>query len=1000
MKKRTKSSLLCALFACLIACLSFVFAFTLKVKAEDEELQASYALNETLVLPKGKISYNDKEYEATDVSLVYPSGLVKAGDTHLLNESGVYTVRYEATADGKTLREEKEFQVDFQKFSVNTVNSSFEYGAHEYAPAKEGLVVSLANQDVLTLNQIIDVSTLTKNDNIISLFYTPENPGTADANKVRIILTDVYDPTNYVTIEMRSLSQEAGAWADTHTFIMANAAGQLPMGAVHTGDQFGYPVYLSMTGNKWLPFGSRLWTYSLDYASRSVWTPDECLFSCQGHPIADLDDLTRTNAPWDGFTTGEVYLSIQGLEYNASKLNFVITDIIGVDLSMATFADDKAPVIETDFGGYKENDLPVGIVGEPYKIFEAKATDNYTENVRVSSNVYVRHNSIYQSECYVNDGYFVASTPGVHTIVYTATDRFGNIATKTVDVQVIADAENLRIALTDKISGNVEAGQTVSLFSDLQVTGATGITSVKVTVEQGDKTYVVEDPFTFTPLYVGKYTVKVEYADYVRMKVELFEFETIASKRVTILDTVILPTYFVRGQSYTLPVLEGYDVSNGTPEKIQAKAYIVEDDAAEHEVGYEAFTVNAKTSFKVVYKLNNGTNATQSVYDCKVVDVGFGDVISASNYFHTTCGNVSVTATDTEMKLTTDTESSKVAFINAVQVESFELKFHMDQTDNAFDQFSVWMTDSVDPSQKVKFTYKRKAGLTYFSVNDGNEILLSTMSFDGTSADVFMLFYDNESGYARPTISIKSAVSKTVNGERFDGFTSKKVYLEFEFNKVSGTSSVLLYSINNQTFFNFDIDIMSPQLFVKNSVGDLNIGDKVTIHEARVYDVLDNACSLIVRVLSPSKTFLTSDDGVVLNGKCDADREYVLTVTEYGNYTVMYQAEDSSGNVLNYKYAFKVVENIAPNIQIDTQTQYAKVGSTVSLRPYAVSDNITVEKNIGVQVYVMDSDYRLTQVDETKMTFKPTMKGAYTVYYWCYDEAYNSVVVSYQLIIS
>lgn len=1000
MKEKTKSILLYVISFCWIICLSLALTLTIPVNAEGESLQAGYSLNETLIIPDEKILYDGKEYDATDVSLVYPSGLVKSGNTHLLNESGVYTVRYEAMAEGKRLQEEKEFQVDFELFSVNTANSSYAYGTHTYAPTTEGLVVSLANQDTLTLNRIIDVSKLTKNDNIISLFYTPENPGTADANKVQIILTDVYDPDNYITIEMRSLSATAGVWADTHTFIMASAAGQRPMGAGHTGDAFGYPVYLSMTGNKWLPFGSRLWTYSLDYATRSVWTPDACLYSCQGHAIADLDDLTRTSEPWNGFTTGEVYLSIRALEYNAAKLNIVITDIIGVDLAAATFADDTAPEIMVDFADYKEESLPVGIVGEPYRIFDAIARDNYTKNVRVRSNVYVCYDSKYQSECYVKDGYFVANRPGEHTIVYTATDEFGNIARKSVTVNVVAETDGLNIALSDKISGNVEAGQTVALFSDMQVTGAIGIADVSVTIEQGTKAYNVEYPYTFTPLYVGKYTVKVECADYVRTKTEIFDFEVVASTRVAILDTVVLPIYFVSGQSYTLPKLEGYDVSSGNPEKVSANVYVVEDGASEREVGYEPFTIKAKTSLKFIYRVRNAYDVAESVYESKIIDVGFGETIDASKYFFSPSEDAEAIATDKEMKLTADTENARVAFINSVQAEEFELKFHIDKVDNAFDELNVYLTDSVNVSEKVKFTYRRKGGATYFSVNDGNDILLSSMSFDGTSADVFMLLYDNETQYARPASSIKSMVNKTVDGKVFNGFTSKQVYLEFEFGKVNGRSSVLLYSINNQTFFNFDMDIMSPQLFVKNSVGDLDIGDKVTIHEARVYDVLDNTCSLEVRVTAPNKAYVVSDDGVTLNGACATDRAYVLTVTEYGTYSVVYQVKDSSGNSLSYRYTFKVVENIAPNLQVNTQTQYAKVGDTVAIKAYTASDNITVETNIGVQIYVMDSNYRLTQVDLTKMTFKPTEKGNYTVYYRCYDEAYNSVVVSYQLIIS
>lgn len=994
-KKKTKRFLLCMFSFCLFICLGVWLSFTLQANATEYELQKSYFLNETVELPEETIMYDGVAYEAKAVALMYPSGISKKGNTHTLDEAGVYTVRYEANANGKTILEEKNFRVNYDLFTTKSGKSSFAYGAHEYAPSKQGLVLSLPNNDTFTLNQIIDLSKLTKSDNIISFFFTPTSIGAADCNETQVILTDIYDPTNYVTIRFRSLSKTDGNWADPQTYIAANWAGGPTIGASHVGNKYGYPIEASITGNVGT-IGSKTWSISMDYEERQIWTPSLCMYPAwMGKPIADLDDPTVTSYTWDGFTTGEVYLSIRGAQYNASTLNLVITNIAGVDLTSTTCVDTTPPTIQVDTKGYLETDLPTGLKNVPYKVFSAIAKDSYEGGiVEVTTSVYRNYGTGRQTEYSLKEGCFLPNYAGEYSIVYRSKDRFNNYAEKVITVLIEAEGEDLTLAVEGKATTGV-AGQTITLVENIIVSGESGNATTRVTATMGDNTYIANENFQIVSVYAGTYMVTVEASDYLQTKTETFELVISPTEKPVVLEDAILPVYFVKGQKYSLPVLTGYNVSTATPQEIETKTYIVEDSGAEKEVK-GSFTVTASDTLKIIYRAFNGNISTDKIYECKVVDVGFEDELHPTNYF-VSDGSVSVAATDKEMHFTTNQDESQFAFINAVQARELSVKFNVDGKKNNFNKVNVYLSDSKNLSQCVKLTYEKDGVNTYFSVNEGAVFLIDA-NFEGTSADAFMLNYNNTQLTVRPMASLSVKIDKTESGEVFTGFESNQVYITFEFIGVTGESSLILYSINNQSFFNFDMDFMTPQIFADKQSGDVTPGQKVKIFGASVYDVLDNDCSVTLKVVAPSGAIMSSDDGTVLDKTCDATRDYIITVTEYGNYSVTITGKDSSGNSVNFKYGFTVVENEPPTISVATNTDYGKVGKEIKIRGYGVSDNTTGADKLKVYVYITDPDCVVKQM--TEMKFKPTKKGTYTVYYYCSDAMGNTSVVGYEIVVS
>ena len=60
----------------------------------------------------------------------------------------------------------------------------------------------LAQNDTITIEQTIDVSSLTKEDTLIALSVIPDTIGECDFETFHIRLTDAADPATYLSIDL------------------------------------------------------------------------------------------------------------------------------------------------------------------------------------------------------------------------------------------------------------------------------------------------------------------------------------------------------------------------------------------------------------------------------------------------------------------------------------------------------------------------------------------------------------------------------------------------------------------------------------------------------------------------------------------------------------------------------------------------------------------------------------------------------------------------------
>lgn len=159
--------------------------------------------------------------------------------------------------------------------------------------------------------------------------------------------------------------------------------------------------------------GDEFFEVRWDYAERRVYGTSSL--------ICDLDESLFFTSLWDGFTTGEVYMSIHAEGYQNSLMNMVITDIGDRKLSDNVFCDVDAPTLTVDYADYTASTVPDAQLNRPYRVFDATAYDSRDGQLPVTTNVYYNYRSTSKARIPVDNGVF---TPPVSRRIY---DRiYGN----------------------------------------------------------------------------------------------------------------------------------------------------------------------------------------------------------------------------------------------------------------------------------------------------------------------------------------------------------------------------------------------------------------------------------------------------------------------------------------------------------------------------------------------------------------------------------------------
>lgn len=986
-----KKVLLWVLLCCICITCTVVYpgfqAAAAAAEIVDCDIAAEYGQGDKFTMPEGKISYDGVEQAPDKKYVVFPSGKANEAETIVLSETGKYELVFQASFDGVAVSAKKTFVVKKSLLQVNNDNSS--------AVIEDGkLKISLAPEDVFTYNAVLDLTTSNKDVPLLNMEVSPNVIGVADATRLKIRFTDLYDESNYVTISVNNYPDE---WANGIVYVTAGAAYQPQVGVenagnpdnmhIKTDDIYGYgaAVNFSLVGLPKSPSDTVFALY-YDYDQKTFYVDRES-YTWTQQLVADLDSPEHFgDNPFKGFTTGLVKMSVFATNYQSESLNLAFSSINGIS-EFADNGDVYAPIISVD-PGYEPENLPVALVGKPYPVFPAEAVDGFDGKLPTTVSVYYKYFSENPVRLYVEDGQFTPTREGAYVIEYMAEDLSGNVSTEYVTVNAVR-GDGLQVSLLNALT-QTDTGTSVQVISGIEHTDASGNVSYRVTAKNpktGEEIEIDRETFTFAPLCDGDWEIKVTVQDYVSTAQETFTLTANHINQPQVYDHVGIQDYFILGATYQLPKLSAYDFSSGEGVLTDMEVFVTENGCDEKKIEGNYIPENAG-SVTVTYRLTVDGKVCEKAYAATVVDVGYTGDLDLCKYFVASAGAVTAQS-DTSSIIYEATKGATLDFVNFVQVKDLTFSFQVGEK-NDYGKVNIYLTDIVTGKQ-VKLTYNRTADGAAFSVNDGTEVALSS-SFDGINRS-FSLEFLNDSCVVFPEANIEFVVRTFLDGSEFTGFTNNVARFSVEMAEVTGASQLIMKNLNGNSLNQAKTDRFAPQILVDTKSGDRGKGEAISLTGAFVYDTLDPYAWMTLEVTDENEAFVTDDNGVVLDGTQDATADYTFTANEYGNYVIRYVISDGKDNLDYYVYAISAVDVNGPTITLLKHKETAKLGDTVELAGTEVTDNITQE--CTVFAYVFNPEGTSVKVMDGK--FEAAMSGTYSVRYMAFDENGNCAFTFYEI---
>ena len=956
-----------------------------KLNGEAFDKQTTYYQNDVVKFPT-EISVDGQMVRVTPC-LLFPGGnMVMATDVRL-SEIGAYTLSYLSTTN--SVVETHSFNVYKATFTMTSEKSSFNIGRvsdySNYDSTDKGAIVKLMNGDVLEYSEIIDVSDNTKNKPLLSLKVLPAE-GAGEVRTIVFSLTDIYNPENVLTFTIARSNPYP-----EYVMLMVNAPNQKPSGLeswyydegftyegqyyrYHTGDGYGTYLTYSMDGAS-----SGMMDISMDYAEKRVYfNKNLCV---------DLDDPILFSSLWEGFSADKCFFSMYAKDYSRNEFNFLLTNLDGVQEFSPYSVDTDAPEISV------EQDLQgvYGVVGMGFCIPDATANDVIEGACDVQVGVYRNYGTSSQTKLYVDGNSFVPSSTGKYSIVYTSTDNSGNKAVKKFDIDV-KNASTPLVSIEALRNGD-DAGVQGAIvhLAGYNVENNNGAAKVDIVATCGDVEYVVDvDTLAFRPFYAGEYTITYTVKDYIAEAQASYTLNVAKTEQSIFVDVPMIPKYVIANATYETPKLSGYRFENGKPIVADAEVYISATQSLEGATLISDDTyayAGAAGKCWFAYKLDD----TIEWFETEVVDVGCGtNQIKIYDYF---IGKNGTTITSTATNTYTDYQlvgvdgEATIEFVNAVQVFNFSTELTI-PTNRQYNRLYLTLEDSYqanDARVTITMEIANNGSIKFYDAANNSCILNKVVG------NALSISFVAETG----KISFTCGTTATLTLQNNIQFTGDKAYFSLSAN--ADAVDLRIFSVNNQLISSQKKDLVFPQYTYSSQFGRFDKGTVVNLDGVKAADTLSPYVTVVMSVKTAEGKYMTAVDGTLLDETADFTKDYQMKLDEYTYYYVSYEISDGRNKTV-YQYTFYVTDNIRPEIVIgDHKTEY-KVGDTVVVGDYIVSDDVTKAEDCIVYITITMPDNRTAALKGN--SFVANIAGKYTVYYYVQDEAGNVTLTSYAVMVS
>ena len=975
-------------------------------------MQASGFVGDIIAIP----DYSEAGQKAENV-IIDPNGVVYSGDKIKLATQGLYQVLYQI--DGFTVKTEsclcKYRATDF--FTVNQTAEAVGVATYKYLsePTFTGLKYAVEPGAELAFEHIIDMSQKTVDDKLIELLIEPNQQGVLDFGQVILTFTDVEDDTKFFQV-VASDGHLDSATSGGIAFVRAGANGQTAGGRNYRGnkvqfetaDIYGSPAPFTFRAEFFE--GETRYDYSLnlyyDSEDKAIYLKNSINEHYgQKFLIADFDDVvTFGGGAWDGFVSDKVKLSITFDKFQTESGNLIVKEVDGIDFSSEIIVDEEAPVLTVDMQG--EVVAPNAKLQQTYAIFEATAVDFYDGEIEVQTKV--QYQTLTDGKWYdvqlIGDT-FVTNRVGRYAIIYTATDRFGNVAEERKEFYCFGSAEKITVTDTDLSVSSATVYDFVPVKGTQAVRAEGGNGTLHIECEvfapDGSNVEITNDGFVATQVgeYVVRYTATDYFGDfgYAEERVEIR-----ATDKPVFIDQPTLPEVLVAGFTYHLPEIQAV-VCEGTEVKpAVVKAFVNGTESK------DSFTAPATGSVDVEYRAYYQGDDGEYERICSsapIVD-GQGGKDQAA-YFYNADGNISVV----ENKETVDLSFAKdgsLVFANVLNNKSFDLQAAYEVEKVKFAAMRIVLADS---ASSTSVTFKLALTMTGITLTLPHADSVPLANNSG----LFAIKYQHGKFVVQDVKNNPCAVIvKDDAGNPFAGFKGG-VYMKIFFDEVYGESALSLKSLNGQALgyrkasAELGKDTTGPVINVNGSyIYKQRVGTELEIYSAEAFDVLGQVAKLTVIVQEPN-------GDIVFSGEPTTTQ--TIKLEKIGIYRVIYSAVDSYGNQAPLVGSpIEALDSTTPTYTINPNfKEYYKVGAGVKLPELTVTDDysdgycdVFVELPTGelrlVMHYINEQKVSyLTKLDDNhpasfkvdENTFRLEMAGQYKVIFVFYDEGYNSEIVQY-----
>ncbi len=708
---------------------------------------------------------------------------------------------------------------------------------------------------------------------------------------------------------------------------------------------------------------------------------------------------------FEGFTTGEVYVQYEFVNKevaNSEPMELYIKSILGIsgeDLINQPVDDTKVPAVEIDVEYTNKAEKSINIeYNKEFTLPTANVYDVNCEN-EYKVAVYYDYYTDNPKSVLVNDGKFIPDKKGVtYTAVYIAKDAFGNMnvdkdgkCLNVINMKVVSekpftyDGGNKINQFITCISNELPKIDVKSLNDDAE-------TNVFIIEPNGNKINVTDNfngnGYSFTPEYLGKYTVEYVFSDNVYTETFSYTVDSVDEGNIFYKEKIALPSVFIKGATYDLDAYFGYVATASGLSKKETTLFVSVDGGEFNKIIDRRNFVAQGDKNLTFYAECVGVKSPVQV--CSITDVNYSGDASVNNgkkiYENYFVGFDSYTSdvSGVEYKFNGGKEINTLRFATPLVFNAFNLEFEISgESASGMSDLSILLKEiSGRDDLGYIITYKKLAteGRLTVTVSGLDGVDYYNKSVDG-----------NFVGSHKITIQNNTLTIPEIGALALPGVTSKNIEFSVLMDCSQQASSIKIKNVCGNVFNNNVYEKVAQIIYTRIS-GTIKVGEVYTLPTFNVNSVF---YPVSLAKLTYSFTDTENNALVDINGNpvrnVVADNVVTFNPKEVKNYFFSFNYEGMK--VIDVStYVISVVDTTPPVVTFtdgsnDKTVVNVKVGETHKIKAYTVTDNVSTELN--VKNVIMDY-FGAVKGWDVGDSFVFTQEGEYKVVIFAQDENDNT----------